>query len=160
MFDAEQKLRTHQYRGQGHFDPRLETLLRPSFQVQPERTLNVGTGHRTPIGSSYQRRKDLFGGAFFLARVRRPRHENPAPAGRLPGALRRIRTDDREGVDGRLDPRMPVEIEMCLVGLTSGFEQRRRIFQKCHTEHMRTSLHRNADREVAVDVVVRGLIIL
>ena len=55
---------------------------------------------------------------------------------------------------------MPVRIEVCLVGLTCGFEQHRRVFQKGHAERVRTRLHRNADLEVLVDHVVGGLIIL
>ena len=55
---------------------------------------------------------------------------------------------------------MPVEIEMRLVRLTGGFDQRGRIFQEGHAERMRAGLHRNADGEVPVDVVVRRLIVL
>ena len=54
---------------------------------------------------------------------------------------------------------MPVEIEMRLVGLTCGFDQRRRVFQKCRADRVWTGFHRNADLEVLVDVVVRRLII-
>ena len=64
------------------------------------------------------------------------------------------------GVDGRLDPWMPVGIEVRLVGLARGLEQHRRLLQKRHAERVRTGAHRNADLEVLVDLVVRRLVVL
>ena len=55
---------------------------------------------------------------------------------------------------------MPIGIEVGLVRLPRGFEQRRRIFQKRHAERVRTGSHRHAHLEMLVDVVVVGLIVL
>ncbi len=88
------------------------------------------------------------------------RHEDSAAAGRFPRAFRVVGTDDGDRVDRRLDPRMPIRIEMRLVRLACGLEERRRGLQKCRTERVRTRAHRDADLEVLVDRVVRGLIIV
>ena len=88
MFDAKQKLRTDQHRAQGRFDSRLEAFLRSRFPIELHRLLQIGVGHRPPIGSAHQRGQNAFGAAFFLARLRRLAHENPAAAGRVARTLR------------------------------------------------------------------------
>ena len=85
---------------------------------------------------------------------RRP--ENPAPAGRVSGRRRAIGADDRDRVDGRLDPRMPVRIEACLVGPARGLDEQRRFLQERHAEGVRPRLHRHPDREVLIGGGVLG----
>ena len=70
-----------------------------------------------------QRRQNAFGARLFLARVCGRADENTLAAGRVAGTLRVVRTVDGDGVDGRLDARMAVHIEMRLVGLALGLEQ-------------------------------------
>ncbi len=154
LFDAKQELRAHQDGGERHFDARFEAVLRARFLVQRERTLQVGARHRAPVRASHQRGKDAPRRVVFLGRTRRARHENPAAAGRLAGACRRIGPDDGNRVDGGLEPWMPVRIEARLVGLTRRFDERRRLFQKRHAERMRAGRHRHANLEMLVDRVV------
>src|SRR5262245_29280533 len=158
-FDSEQKLGAHQERGQGHFDARVKVSIRPRFAVKLKRFLKVRIGNRPPIGPSHQGRKDVFGAAFFLARPRRTARKNPLAAGRVTRTLHFIRTDDRDRVDCRLESRMPVDIEVSLVGLARSFKERRRLFQKCHADGVRSGLHRNADLEELVEGVVAWLIL-
>src|SRR5688572_19265773 len=46
---------------------------------------------------------------------------------------------------------MPVHVEVRLVGLPFRFEQQRRFFWKRGADHVRTSLHGNANAQVFVD---------
>src|SRR5207248_1307589 len=98
----------------------------------------------------------LPGAAFFLTRVSRPADKNTAAAGRISRAFRLVRAVDGDGVYGRLQARMPIHIEVRLVGLALGFEQGRGLLRKCGGKHVRTGFHRDADVEVVIHQVMVG----
>ena len=150
--ESEEEVRAHQHARQRHLDAGVEAASARPFSKSasgPRRSAAV-TGRR------YAR----FISAVRICRAARSssspgpaglRAEYPAAAGSVAGTLRAIGTDDRNRVDGRLDPRMPVVVEVRLVGLTRGLEQQRRLLQKCHAERVRARLHRHADLEVLID---------
>ena len=154
MFDAEQKLGTHQHGREGHFDAGLEAARRLRLPVQIQRALQIGMSDGAPIGSPHQRLKDPFGTGAFLVAIRRVRHENPPPARRIAWTGRRVGADDRNRIDGWLDPWMSIGIEVCLIGLARGFEQIRSLLQKRDADGMRTGGHPYARLQLPVDRVV------
>ena len=106
-------------RRQRHLDARVEVAVRARLPIERERALQIGVGHRPPIGPPHQRRREsvLRGRVFLVPALAGLRHEDPAAARRVAGPLRRVRTDDRDRVDRRLDARMPIRIEVRLVRL-------------------------------------------
>ena len=146
LLDAEEKLRADQHGAQRHLDAASKSALRARLFIELQRHLQIGVGHRPPIGAAHQRRKDALRAAFFLARLRRLADEDAAAAGRVAGALRIVRTIDRDRIDRRLDARMPVHIEVRLVRLALGFEQREGFFGKAAADSVRTGFDRDARR--------------
>ena len=96
LFDAEQELRIHQHRAQGHLDPRVEVSLRTPLPIERHRLFQVGVGDRPAIGPADQRGQDPSGAVFFVIRSRRLADKNPAAAGRVAVPLRRVRAGDRD----------------------------------------------------------------
>ena len=62
-----------------------------------------------------------------------------------------VRAVDRDRIQGRRDPGMPVHVEMRLPWLAFGFEQRRRFLGECNGHDVRTSLDRDARAQVLID---------
>ncbi|MEX2015059.1 MAG: dNTP triphosphohydrolase, partial [Candidatus Hydrogenedentales bacterium] len=93
---------------------------------------------------------DALRATFFLALPRRPAHEDPLAAGRLPWARRVVGADDRDGVDGRLNSWMPVVVKVRLVGLALGFKQCRGFLQKRRGNFVGPGFEGQADFEVLV----------
>ena len=121
LLDAEQELRAHQHGRQRHLDPGLEVAVGARLSGRASSgPCEIGLGDGPPVGASHQRatgsawRRDL-----RPRPARRPaRRRCRRRLGRVAAARSaRVRPDDRDGVDRRLDPRMPVGIEVRLVGL-------------------------------------------
>ena len=85
--DAEEELRVHQHRAQGHLDPRVEVPSGAGLPVQLHRLLEVRVGDRPPVGPAHERGEDVPGTRFLFARFLRLADEDPAAAGRVPVPL-------------------------------------------------------------------------
>ena len=72
-----------------------------------------------------------------------------------PGSGRIVRTDDRNLVDRRLQARVPVVIEVRLVGLPRRLEEQRRFFRERDAEGVRPGADGHAHLQVAVERLVR-----
>ena len=149
-FDAEEELRVHQHRAQGHLDPRVEVPLRAGLPVQLHRLPEVRVDDRPPVGPAHERAEDPPGTRFLFARFLRLADEDPAAAGRVAVALGVIRPGDRDLVDRRRDAGVPVHVVMGLVGLSLGLQQRGGILQERHAEIVRAGRRPDAGLQVRV----------
>src|SRR5207237_9085042 len=95
----------------------------PGIFIKLQRNLKVGIGDRPAISAPRERRQDTLGTRVFLVGLGRLANENPAPARCIAGALRIVRSVDRDGINGGRDPRMPIHVEMRLVRLAASLEQ-------------------------------------
>ncbi len=136
---AEQELRADQHRRQRHLDAGFKALRRvDGLAIELQRPLEVRARRRDGgrrAASAFDR----------ISRAQASPSFSPFGAGRRrcaggwgyrPGpALER--TDDRDLVDRRLDARVAVEIEVRLVGLALGLEQRGRLLEEGHADLVR-----------------------
>ena len=88
LLDAEQELRAHQHGGQRHLDAASKSSVRARLPIELERPVQVGVGHRPPVGPPHQRARICLAARVFVAGLVGTRHEDPAPAGRVARALR------------------------------------------------------------------------
>src|SRR5437763_136180 len=82
---------------------------------------------------------------------RRAAPEDTAATGRIAGSLLAVRPGNRHLVDRRGEPRMPVQVEVSLVRLAFGFEQRGWLLQEGHAELVRSGSHLDLLLEMKVD---------
>ena len=151
-FDAEQKLRIHQDRAQRHFDARFEIAFRARLAIELQRRF---ADPSSSTGRRYARRirsaRICLAQLFFVRRPVGLADENPAAARRVAGPVGLERAGDRNLVDRRRDARMPVQVEVHLIRLPLGFQQRRRILQKRHAQLVRPGRHLDARLQIRVD---------
>jgi len=75
---------------------------------------------------------------------------------RLPEVVVEVREEThvrRDRIDGRLQPRVPVRIEVRLVRLTRGLDQRRRVLEKRDADGVRAASRRHAHLQL-IDRIV------
>ena len=175
-FEPEDEMRAHQHARHRQFDAGVEAA-RPErrrgagpesrggapFLKKRDRPAQVRVRHGSSVGALHQRAEDLSRRAIFFrarralrlvqtgpSRLAQGRAEQPAPARRISRRRRAVGADDGNRVDGGLDPRMPVEVEVGLVGLACSLLQERRLLQKRHAEVVHARPHRHAHLEVLV----------
>ncbi len=151
--DAEQELRAHEHAGERHLDTRVEIRVCTSALVERHRPLEIGLGHRPAVGPPRERPDNLPRGAVLVDRACGTRNEKPPAAWRVAGPLRIERAEDGHGIDRRLDPRVAVGIEVCLVRLPRRLDQIRRFLDERDAEDVRSRGHGNADVEVRVGLL-------
>ena len=86
--EAKHELRTRQHPPQSHLDAAFKGAVVPFLLVETEQRFKVGVGNRFAIGEPRQSRNDLARAGHFFGGGCRVAGENPAPAGRIAGALR------------------------------------------------------------------------
>ncbi len=150
-FDAEEELRVHQHRAQGHLDPRVEVpLLHGHCRYNSIGLRRSASIDRPPVGPAHERGEDAPGTRFLLARCLRLADEDPAAAGRVSVSLGVIRPGDRDLVERRRDAGVPVHVVVGLVRLALGLQQRGGILQERHAEIVRAGRHPEAGLQVRV----------
>src|SRR3954467_14982059 len=130
-------MRTDQDRTEARFNARFESVLRSRLAIKPKRLLDIRVCHRPSVSSAHQARENLLRAGIFFFRFGRARNEDASPAWSIARSFRGVRSIDRHLVNRRRDARMPVHIEMRVVGLAPRFEQCGAILDKRYAELMR-----------------------
>ena len=154
LFHPEEELGADQDGTEGHLDTRFVAAFGARVAVELHGRLEIGLRYRPPVGTARQRGQNAFGARLFLAGVCGRAEQNTLAAWAVAGTLRVVGTDHRDGVDGRLDARVAVHIEMGLVGLALGLEQSGVLLRKRGGDLVGTRLDRNAHVDVLIDRVV------
>ena len=158
LLDAEEELGADQHGGQRHFHPRLEPVGGARRAVELERPLQIRVRDRPAVRPAHQVLQDPRRAGVVLVRSGRPADEHLLPARRPARPGRIVRTRDRHLVDGRLEARVAVVVEVRLVGLTRRLLEQRRELRERDPQRVPSGGHRHPDLQVRVHVVVGGLI--
>ena len=119
-------------------------VLSATGLVAKDWSREVGVSDRTPIRTAEDGRENLFRARLLLIGRLRPRDENAAPARRLAGFRRLEGPGDGHLVDRRRRTGMPVHVEMRVVRLAQGFQQRlEHRLRSARRAHQWRSLHRH-----------------
>src|SRR5262249_13926886 len=121
--DTHQEFRTGQNRPQRHLDARIEIAFLPRIFVERERHPDILTGYGPPICPARESGDDSSGAPFFFGRSRRPADKHTFAAWCVACTRRVERSGDGDGVDGRLNSRMAVVVEVSHIRLPLGLNQ-------------------------------------
>src|SRR5207237_6043690 len=103
-------------------DSRLKVSLGARVFIKSERNSKIVVVDRTAIRAASQRRDNVRRTAFLFRRSRGTTDEDAAAARRVANAGGIVGARNRDRVDGRLNSRMAIVVEVSLVGLFGGFD--------------------------------------
>ena len=143
--DSEQEFWAGEQRSQGEFDAILESAIRSALLVEGQWHFNVLVGHRTTVGPACELRDDGRCAVGFVGRPSRLARKDAAAAWGVPNAGRIERSGDGHGLYRWLLPRVAVLVELRLVGLPLGFDERRILLEERRCEDMWACGDRNVE---------------
>src|SRR5207247_5346097 len=102
LFDSEQEVDRDQNPSKRRLDAALEAALSPSRVIEREKRLNLVVAQRPAVCTASEPLENARRAGLLFGRPLRRAHENPAPAWRVAGTSRRMRTSSVDVVDGRI----------------------------------------------------------
>jgi hypothetical protein len=127
---AEQELRANEKRTDRHLNAIVEAALQLPFFVELERNTQVFLGHCSPKRAPHEGGKELLRAPIFFGWLPRAAYKQPLTGGCISDSRSFIWAGDRKRVDSRLEPGMPICIEVGEVRLTFRFFQSGALFQE------------------------------
>ena len=126
-----------------------------------ERHRDIAVRDGPPVGAARGRRHDppgARGSPSAPAADAGPADEDALTARRLPDSAGVERPGDGQGVDGRRQPRMPVHVEVRVVRLALGLDERAVLAQKRGADVVRSGADPRAQLQMLVDAFVRVVV--